>query len=195
MSRALVIVDVQNDFCEGGSLAVAGGAEVARRVSEHVFANHEGYAVIVATADWHDDPGAHFSESPDFVDSWPAHCRIGTDGALFHPAAEPAFEHVQAIFRKGHHTAAYSGFEGFTIEADRRVLLADWLRDRAIEEVDVVGIATDYCVRATALDAADEGFETTVLLDLTAGVAPVSTQAALADFATAEGVRTTGSPV
>jgi nicotinamidase/pyrazinamidase len=193
MSRALVIVDVQNDFCEGGSLAVTGGAEVARRVSEHVLAHLDDYAAVVATADWHEDPGAHFSTDPDFVDSWPAHCRIGSDGALFHPAAEPAFEHVEAIFRKGHHSAAYSGFEGFTVEADRRVGLADWLRDRAIEQVDVVGIATDHCVRATALDAADEGFETTVLLDLTAGVAPETTAAALAELAAA-GVATTGTP-
>lgn len=192
MSRALIIVDLQNDFCEGGSLAVAGGAEVARRISEYVVAHHEGYAAIVATADWHDDPGAHFSETPDFVDSWPRHCRVGTDGALFHPAAEPAFEHVEAIFRKGHHSAAYSGFEGFTVEADRRVALADWLRDRAIEEVDVVGIATDHCVRATALDAADEGFGTTVLLDLTVGVDPATTRTALADLAAAE-VATTGT--
>jgi nicotinamidase/pyrazinamidase len=194
MSRALVIVDVQNDFCEGGSLAVAGGAEVARRVSEHVLAHLDEYAAVVATADWHEDPGAHFSADPDFVDSWPAHCRIGSDGALFHPAAEPAFEHVEAIFRKGHHSAAYSGFEGFTVDADRRVGLADWLRDRAIEQVDVVGIATDHCVRATALDSADEGFETTVLLDLTAGVAPETTAAALAELAAA-GVATTGTPV
>ena len=186
MSRALVIVDVQNDFCEGGSLAVAGGAEVARRISEHVVAHHEEYAVIVATADWHDDPGAHFSQSPDFVDSWPAHCRVGSDGALFHPAAEPAFEFVEAIFRKGQHSAAYSGFEGHTVQADTRVGLADWLRERAIEEVHVVGIATDYCVRATALDSAEEGFDTTVLLDLTAGVAPESTARALADLAAAE---------
>src|SRR5690349_15449850 len=192
-SRALIIVDVQNDFCEGGSLAVAGGAEVARRISEHVVAHGAEYAAIAATADWHDDPGGHFSDEPDFVDSWPAHCRVGTDGALFHPAAEPAFEQVEAIFRKGHHSAAYSGFEGFTVEADRRVGLADWLRDRAIEQVDVVGIATDHCVRATALDAADEGFETTVLLDLTAGVAPETTAAALAELAAA-GVETSGSP-
>jgi nicotinamidase/pyrazinamidase len=192
MSRALVIVDVQNDFCEGGSLAVAGGSEVARRISEHVLTHLGEYAAIVATADWHDDPGAHFSDSPDFVDSWPAHCRIGSDGALFHPAAEPAFEHVEAIFRKGHHSAAYSGFEGHTVQADTTVGLADWLRDRAIEEVHVVGIATDYCVRATALDSAEEGFETTVLLDLTAGVEPVTTSAALADFAAA-GIETTGS--
>jgi nicotinamidase/pyrazinamidase len=186
MSRALVIVDVQNDFCEGGSLAVAGGAEVARRISAHVAAHGEEYAAIVATADWHEDPGDHFSDHPDFVDSWPAHGRAGSDGALFHPAAEPAFEQVQAICRKGHHSAAYSGFEGFTVEADRRVLLADWLRDRAIEEVDVVGIATDHCVRATALDAADEGFDTTVLLELTAGVAPQTTAAALQELAQAQ---------
>ena len=191
MGRALVIVDVQNDFCEGGSLAVAGGAAVAGRISEHVVANHQTYAAIVATADWHDDPGSHFSQTPDFAASWPAHCRVGTDGALFHPAAEPAFEHVEAIFRKGQHSAAYSGFEGFTVEADTRVSLADWLRDRAIEEVHVVGIATDHCVRATALDSADEGFETTVLLDLTAGVAPETTAAALAELAAA-GVVTRG---
>lgn len=183
--RALIIVDVQNDFCEGGSLAVQGGAEVARRISEHVTAHGEEYAAIVATADWHDDPGAHFSDTPDYTLSWPPHCRVGTDGALFHPNAEPAFEHVQAIFRKGQHSAAYSGFEGFTVEADHRVALADWLRDRAIEEVDVVGIATDYCVRATALDAADEGFETRVLLDLTAGVAAETTQQAVAELAVA----------
>jgi nicotinamidase/pyrazinamidase len=180
--RALIIVDVQNDFCEGGSLAVAGGAEAARRISEHVAAHGAEYAAIVATADWHDNPGAHFSDQPDFVESWPAHCRVGSDGALFHPSAERAFEDVQAIFRKGHHSAAYSGFEGFTVEADRRVGLADWLRDRAIEEVDVVGIATDHCVRATALDAANEGFQTRVLLDLTAGVAPETTERALREL-------------
>jgi nicotinamidase/pyrazinamidase len=194
MSRALVIVDVQNDFCEGGSLAVAGGADVARRISQHVEAHGDDYAAVVATADWHDDPGAHFSDSPDFVDTWPAHCRVGTDGALFHPAAEPAFEHVEAIFRKGLHSAAYSGFEGVTVEADRRVPLAEWLRDRAIEAVDVVGIATDHCVRATALDAADEGFETTVLLDLTAGVAPETTERALAELA-AQDIQLRGTPV
>ena len=189
--RALLIVDVQNDFCEGGSLAVAGGAEVARRISEHVAQHGEEYAAIVATADWHEDPGTHFSDHPDFADSWPPHCRVGSDGALFHPGAEQALEHVEAIFRKGQHAAAYSGFEGFTVEADQRVSLADWLRDRAIEDVDVVGIATDYCVRATALDAVDEGFTTRVLLDLTAGVAPETTHRALGDFAV-QGVATRG---
>ena len=194
LTRALILVDVQNDFCEGGSLAVAGGAEVARRISEHVLSRGDEYAAIVATADWHDDPGAHFAKDPDYVSTWPAHCMIGTDGALFHPAAEAAFEQVEAVFRKGHHTAAYSGFEGFTTEGDNRVALGDWLRDRAIEQVDIVGIATDHCVRATALDAAEEGFETTVLLNLTAGVARETTDAALAAMRDAE-IELVGEPL
>ena len=183
--RALVIVDVQNDFCEGGSLAVAGGAEVARRISDHVTAHHDDYAAIVATADWHQDPGRHFSAAPDYVDTWPAHCRVGTDGALFHPNAEPAFEHVEAIFRKGLHEAAYSGFEGEAVEGDHRVGLAQWLREHGIDAVDVVGLATDHCVRATALDAAAEGLATRVLLDLAAGVAPDTTAKALDELAAA----------
>jgi nicotinamidase/pyrazinamidase len=191
--RALILVDVQNDFCEGGSLAVAGGAEVARRISTHVLGRLNEYAAVVATADWHEDPGGHFAEHPDFVDSWPPHCLIGTDGALFHPAAEPAFKHVEAIFRKGEHAAAYSGFEGLAKEGDRRIGVAEWMRDRTIKQVTIVGIATDHCVRATALDAVREGFETTVLLDLTAGVARQSTDAALASMREA-GVRLVGEP-
>ncbi|MEP7034559.1 MAG: isochorismatase family protein [Actinomycetota bacterium] len=194
LTRALILVDVQNDFCEGGSLAVAGGAEVARRISAYVRAHADDYALVVATADWHENPGAHFSGQPDYINTWPAHCRIGTDGALFHPAAEPAFEHVRAVFRKGRHEAAYSGFEGFTTEGDTRVALADWLRDRAAEHVDVVGIATDHCVRATALDAAEEGFETTVLLDMTAGVARQTTDVALLTMREAD-IQLVGTPV
>ncbi len=192
--RALILVDVQNDFCEGGSMGVTGGASVATAISEYVVAHGPDYAAVVATADWHEDPGAHWSDSPDFVDSWPVHCRIGTDGALFHPHAETALEHVEAIFRKGVHEAAYSGFEGSTPESDKQVALADWLRDRAIEAVDVVGIATDHCVRATALDAIDEGFQTRVLLDLTAGVAAATTEKALAQLRDA-GAELVGSPV
>jgi len=194
LTRALILVDVQNDFCEGGSLAVAGGAEIARRISAHVIGHADEYSAIVATADWHDDPGEHFSEDPDYVNSWPEHCRIGTDGARFHTAAEPAFGYVEAIFRKGQHEAAYSGFEGSTAEGDRRIALADWLRDRAIEQVDVVGIATDHCVLATALDAAEEGFETTVLLDLTAGVARQTTAAAVSAMRAAE-IELVGEPL
>jgi len=178
--RALLVVDVQNDFCEGGSLAVAGGAEVAGRISDFVLGHASEYAAIAATADWHEDPGEHFAAHPDFVDTWPPHCRIGTDGAHFHPAVEPALQHVEAIFRKGEHQAAYSGFEGLATEGGERVSLSQWLQERAIEQVDIAGIATDHCVRATALDSAEAGFGTTVLLDLTAGVARRTIEAALA---------------
>ena len=187
MTRALIIVDVQNDFCEGGSLAVPGGAEVAAGISAALRSGTWDH--VVATKDYHVDPGAHFSAHPDFVDSWPAHCVVGTDGASFHPSLETA--QVEAVFHKGEHAAAYSGFEGHTTEGEG---LADWLRARAVTAVDVVGIATDHCVRATALDARAAGFATTVLLDLTAGVAAATTEAALAQFREAE-VATTGTPV
>lgn len=186
--RALIVVDVQNDFCEGGSLAVAGGADVAARIADHVRAGLDagpdgtGYAAVVATADWHVDPGAHFSDEPDFVDSWPRHCVVGTPGADFHPALAPALSRVEAVFRKGEYTAAYSGFEGDAARGAGRVDLASWLADRGVVAVDVVGIATDHCVRATALDAAAAGLSTRVLLDLTAGVAPESTTAAVREL-------------
>ncbi len=180
--RALLIVDVQNDFCEGGSLPVAGGAEVARRVAEHVLATSGRYAAIVATADWHLDPGEHWAApgtEPDFSQSWPVHCRVGSGGEELHPALAPALPRVDAVFRKGQHRAAYSGFEGLAGEDDGTVGLADWLHRRAVTALDVVGLATDYCVMATAVDAVRAGFDTTVLVGLTAGVAPATTEAAL----------------
>jgi nicotinamidase/pyrazinamidase len=179
VTRALVIVDVQNDFCEGGSLAVHGGAQVAHDVAEvlHHWSNRDpqaaDYAHVVATKDHHIDPGSHWSSEPDFVDSWPVHCQVGTDGEAFHPNLDP--QPFDAIFLKGEHQAAYSGFEG----AHDGQALADWLRAHEVSRVDICGIATDHCVRATALDSAREGFETAVLLDLCAGVAPETTEAAL----------------
>ena len=190
--RALIIVDVQNDFCEGGSLAVRGGADVARRIGDHVNAHVADYDHVVATADWHIDPGEHFSATPDFVDSWPVHCVADSDGADFHPHLVGAFHNIEAVFRKGEHAAAYSGFEGRSAD-DEGVALATWLTERDISRVDVVGIATDHCVRATAVDARREGFETTVLLDLTAGVARATTDEALARL-TEAGVRLLGAP-
>jgi nicotinamidase/pyrazinamidase len=187
VSRALIIVDVQNDFCEGGSLPVAGGAGVAAAISRAL--STETWDHVVATKDYHIDPGAHFSDHPDFLDSWPAHCVVGTGGAEFHPNL--ATDRIEAVFRKGEHAAAYSGFEGHT---DDGVGLADWLRQRSVTEVEIVGIATDHCVRATALDAVGAGLATTVRLDLTAGVAPGTTEAALEEFRTAS-VATTGTPV
>ena len=185
--RALIIVDVQNDFCEGGSLAVAGGAAVARAISEHV-ASETGYGHVVATKDFHIDPGAHFSDHPDYAASWPPHCVAGTPGSDFHPNLDTAA--VATVFLKGQHKAAYSGFEG----ADEAgTPLADWLRAHDVDEVDVVGIATDYCVHATAADAALAGFATRVLLGLTAGVAPASTAKAIEDLRTLH-VSLTGTP-
>jgi nicotinamidase/pyrazinamidase len=185
-----MIVDVQNDFCEGGSLAISGAAQVARAIGAYLADPGRGrYAHVVATQDYHVDPGAHFSAVPDFDGTWPPHCVAGTPGADFHPALDPgAFE---AVFRKGAHSAAYSGFEG--ADADG-VPLAAWLRRRGITAVDVAGIATDHCVRATATDAATAGFETRVLLDLTAGVTADTTKAALEEMRTA-GVELSGNPV
>ncbi|MGK5113849.1 MULTISPECIES: nicotinamidase [unclassified Geodermatophilus] len=173
MSRALVVVDVQNDFCEGGSLAVAGGEAVAGAITEHVRARAGEYAHIVATRDHHVDPGGHFAAEPDFVATWPRHCVVGTGGVELHPRLER--EPLEAVFDKGEYAAAYSGFEG----RSGGVPLADWLRGRGVDAVDVVGIATDHCVRATALDAVREGFATRVLLPLTAGVSEATTEAAL----------------
>ncbi|MBE1531053.1 isochorismatase family protein [Actinomadura algeriensis] len=187
--KALIIVDVQNDFCEGGSLAVAGGADVATAISGHATAKRPEYAHIVATRDFHLDPGGHFSAEPDFTDTWPPHCVIGTPGADFHPNL--ALADIEAVFSKGRETAAYSGFEGAT---DDDVPLADWLTAHGVDTVDIVGIATDHCVRATAVDAARGGLRTTVLLDLTAGVAEETTGRALDELAR-EGVALSGTPV
>ncbi|MFI1989972.1 isochorismatase family protein [Actinoplanes sp. NPDC020271] len=189
MSRALIIVDVQNDFCEGGSLPVAGGAAVAKGISLVLDKAGDRWDHVVATKDYHVDPGAHFSDRPDYVDTWPAHCVVGSSGADFHP--ELITDRVEAIFHKGAHQAAYSGFEGRTESGET---LAGWLRGKGVTDVEVVGIATDHCVRATALDAAAEGFATTVLLELTAGVARATTDAALEQFRAAS-IETTGVPV
>ncbi|MFI7017441.1 isochorismatase family protein [Streptomyces sp. NPDC050164] len=194
MRRALIVVDVQNDFCEGGSLAVAGGADVAAAVTELIGqAAGSGYQHVVATRDHHIAPGGHFSANPDYVRSWPAHCVAGTEGVGFHPNFAPAVASgsVDAVFDKGAYAAAYSGFEGTDENGTK---LADWLRSREVTEVDVVGIATDHCVKATALDAVREGFRTQVLLDLTAGVAEETTERAVEEMRKAR-VELSGKPV
>jgi nicotinamidase/pyrazinamidase len=190
MSRALVVVDVQSDFCEGGSLAVTGGAQVAADVGALLVRwlhRHGGSAdpavawdYVVATKDHHIDPGAHWADEPDFAESWPVHCKVGTAGEGFHPSLQP--RPFDAVFLKGEYGAAYSGFEG---QSGDGLGLADWLRDRGVTEVEVCGIATDYCVRATALDAVREGFSTRLLPELCAGVAPETTESALAELADA----------
>ena len=191
--RALIVVDVQNDFCEGGSLAVAGGAAVAAGVSDYLrSADRPAYTAVVGTLDWHIDPGSHFSADPDYVDTWPVHCVVGEPGSHSHAAIDQSL--IEAWFHKGEHQAAYSGFQGHTTEADgSQTALADWLRGRGIQQVDVVGIATDHCVRATALDAVTAGFSTRVLLDLTVGVAAPTTVAALEQLRAA-GAELVGAP-
>ncbi|WP_455246710.1 isochorismatase family protein [Rothia aeria] len=185
MTKALIIVDVQNDFCAGGALATDRGAKVASLISEYVEDNHHRYEAVVATQDWHIDPGAHFSDTPDFVDSWPVHCVANTEGAEIHPNLDT--DYIEAYFRKGRYEAAYSGFEGLQAPEESvmtgehepgatlddegpKTPLADWLDEHEIQDVDIVGIATDYCVLATAKDAVDAGYETRMLIDLTAPV-------------------------
>jgi nicotinamidase/pyrazinamidase len=177
--RAFLVVDVQNDFCEGGSLAVAGGAAVAAAISEFLASPAAAeYAHIAATQDHHIDPGSHFSGHPDFLDSWPPHCVAGTAGAEFHPALDAS--RFEEVFRKGEYEAAYSGFEGAGSGPSAAGLpLADWLRARGVTSIDIAGIATDYCVRTTAIDGVRLGFQVRVLVDLIAGVAPATTSAAL----------------
>lgn len=197
MTRALIIVDVQNDFCEGGALATGGGAETAASISDFIEQNFDHYDFIVATQDWHIDPGAHFSEEPNYVDSWPVHCVAGSDGAQPHPNFDT--EQVDAFFRKGQYDSGYSGFEGVAApdlvvptgdreptetvpDDDEKLSLDDWLRQNEVDEVQIVGIATDHCVKATALDAVQAGYATSVLVDLTAGVSPDTTEQALEDL-------------
>jgi nicotinamidase/pyrazinamidase len=166
MTRTLIVADPQRDFCEGGSLGVAGGAAAVSRIDKLLNSDH-GYTYVVATRDHHINPGTHFSDEPDFVDSWPPHCVVGSPGAEFHD--ELTFRDFATVIYKGHYEPAYSAFEGVTDDGET---LSAWLHARGVDQVDVCGIATDYCVHATALDAAREGFKTTVLLDLTAAVDP-----------------------
>jgi nicotinamidase/pyrazinamidase len=176
--RALIVTDVQNDFCEGGSLPVAGGAAVAGAIS--AWLRSTPYDHVVATRDHHINPGSHFSDAPDFVDTWPAHCRAGTPGASFHPDLDVA--PIEAVFDKGSFAAAYSGFEG---HEPGGTALRDWLAARGVTDVHIAGIATDHCVRATALDAVAAGLATTVLTHLCAGVLPETTQKAIAEMRSA----------
>ena len=167
MVKALLIVDVQPTFCEGGPLAVEGGNRVAAEIAALISGDHE-YALIVTTQDWHIDPGDHFSEDPDFVDSWPPHGVADSPDAALHPELIKVAHRIDRAVRKGHYAAAYSGFEGDT---DDGTSLTTLLQRAEVTAVDVVGLAFDHCVRATALDAIGAGLATKVLVDLTASVA------------------------
>lgn len=178
MAKALIIVDVQNDFCPGGSLGTDQGHEVARGINELITGEHF-YDVIVATQDWHIDPEGHFAEEPDFVDTWPVHCKAETHGAEMHPELDTS--KIEEFFRKGEYTAAYSGFEGHAA-ADGKTPMAQWLKERDVTEVDVVGIATDHCVLATSQDALKEGFTVRVIAKLCSPVDKTRGENALIDL-------------
>ena len=185
MTRALFVIDVQNDFTEGGALAVTGGAAVAAGITEYLRAHPDEYDVVFASRDWHnadDDNGGHFATdtAPDFVVTWPPHCVAGEPGAEYHPALDTTL--VDVHVRKGQGKPAYSIFEG-TTEAGGT--LTEALDELGVTDVDVAGIATDYCVRASALDALSAGRHVRVLTDLIAGVAPASSADALTELSAA----------
>jgi nicotinamidase/pyrazinamidase len=196
MARALLVVDVQRDFCEGGSLAVTGGAAVAAGISRFLADAGGRYAAVVASRDWHhahDSNGGHFAwdtADPDFVSTWPVHCVEETDGAGYHDALDTALitDHV----RKGQGVPAYSMFQA--VDEDG-VSMSDLLSRRDIDAVDVVGIASDYCCLATARDAIAAGLATTVLTDLQAGVSPASTAAAYEELGHAGAAVTTSEEI
>ena len=180
--RALFVIDVQNDFTEGGALGVDGGAAVANGITEYLRANPGLYDLVIASRDWHhgdDDNGGHFATAaaPDFVETWPVHCVAGTPGAEYHPAFDTSL--VDVHVKKGQGVPAYSIFEGTTDEGED---LIDLLDSKGVDVVHVAGIATDYCVLASARDALDAGRDVSVLVDLVAGVAPESSKAALAEL-------------
>ncbi|HTN56548.1 MAG TPA: isochorismatase family protein [Microbacterium sp.] len=181
MSRALLIVDVQNDFTENGALAVEGGDAAAAGISDLLTTHAADYAVIIASRDWHDadgDNGGHFSREPDYTDSWPVHCVADTEGAAYDPllVTDAITHHV----RKGQGIPAYSMFEG---RAEDGATVGEILSAHGVTDADVVGIATDHCVRASALDAIAHGVRVRVLIDLVAGVRAESSEAALAELA------------
>lgn len=182
--RALFVIDVQNDFTEGGALGVTGGAAVADGITEYLRANPDAYDLVIASRDWHDgdnDNGGHFAVgAPDFTDTWPRHCVSGTTGAEYHPALDTSL--IDVHVKKGQGVPAYSIFEGTTDEGSE---LIDLLDDKGVDVIHVAGIATDYCVLASARDALDAGREVAVLTDLVAGVAPESSKAALGELAAA----------
>jgi nicotinamidase/pyrazinamidase len=181
MSKALFIVDVQNDFTERGALEVIGGDEVAERITQFLETHAGDYEIIVASRDWHDgenDNGGHFAAEPDFIDTWPVHCVGGSYGAEYDEVFDTS--RVTHHLKKGQGKPAYSLFEGVSDDGRTATQL---LAEHGILDIDIAGIATDYCVRASALDAVAAGRHVRVLTDLVAGVHPDSSEKALAEIA------------
>lgn len=181
LRKALIVVDVQNDFCEGGSLAVEGGAACAGAIDAYLDEHRDDYVTVIASADWHIDPGAHFAShnggEPNFVTTWPDHCVADSPGAAFHPAFTAGVNgRVDHVMRKGQYSDAYSAFEGTT---DDGTTLDQLLEAEQVDRIDICGIATSHCVKDTADDALAKGYNPTVLVDLTVGVSDVMRMGAL----------------
>src|SRR5229473_3428207 len=169
MRNALLVVDVQADFVEGGSLGVAGGLTVAAMIDRHVRHFKTEYQFIVASRDYHESAPDHISDHPYFVTTWPPHCSAGTPGAAFVPTIQSLVreKYIQEVVTKGRNAAAYSAFDGVDTRGHR---LLDVLKEQRIDHIDVCGIATDYCVRLSALDARKNAFQVRVLVNLCAAV-------------------------
>jgi nicotinamidase/pyrazinamidase len=201
MNRGLLIVDVQRDFCEGGALAVAGGAQVAKDITAFLGADIDRYNRVVVSQDWHnplpDLNGGHFAapgETPDYVTTWPVHCVAGTEGADLHPDLVLGWEGTPVVrVQKGQGRPDYSAFQG-TIAGVGKPLVAALF---GLDALDVVGIATDHCVRASALHALGGPgtmanlTEVRVITDLCAGVDGAASENALIEIALRGGTITT----
>ena len=190
---ALLVIDVQNDFCEGGALACSGGAGVATAITRYLESAKPEYVAVIASRDWHtpnDQNGGHFpppGEQPNFVTTWPLHCIADTPGAAYHPNLDATL--IDFHIFKGQGSNGYSIFEGKTGDGET---ISDLLSRLQVSAVDVVGIATDHCVRASALDAKQHGLDVRVLTNLITGVAAESSEAALEELR-AVGVETVTS--
>jgi nicotinamidase/pyrazinamidase len=192
MARALLIVDVQPTFCEDGELPVPGGNETAFRVAEFLLAHRDDYQLTITSQDWHIDPPDHFSDDPDFIDSWPPHGLAGSPNADLHPALVAALgeDGADVTIKKGQHAAAYSAFEG-TDPAGAP--LRDLLSGAAVDRLDICGIAETHCVRSSALDALKLGLEVRIFGDLTVPVTEDLGRAARAELSAAGAILTTSS--
>ena len=181
MRNALLVVDVQVDFVEGGSLGVQGGLGVAAMIARHLRHFKNEYQFVVASRDYHEDAPDHISATPDYVNTWPPHCIIGTPGAAFVPTIQNLVreKYIQVVVTKGRHEAAYSAFDGLDARGHK---LLDVLKENRVDHIDVCGIATDYCVRASALDARKNQFQVRVLVNLCAPVNPATGQQAIEEM-------------